>query len=64
MSSRGFCIEAALWSTNDEGGHGIEHIADEALAKLTADCKRFQPSRPLEDEELGKLPVAVHAFST
>jgi hypothetical protein len=45
-------IEAALWSTNDEsdesGGepldanYSIENIADEALEKMAADCRRFQ----------------------
>jgi hypothetical protein len=45
------CLEAALWSTNtDTDGHpmdeyyGIEDIAEECLAKLGADCQRFQES--------------------
>jgi hypothetical protein len=45
-------IEAALWSSNDdstpEGGepldanYGIEDIDPDSLAKMSADCQRFQ----------------------
>ena len=58
------CIEAALWSSNDEsdesGGnpldqnYGLEDIAPEALERLADECKRFQSSpewlAALEDE--------------
>jgi hypothetical protein len=71
------CVEAALWSSNDEsddtGGNpmdesfGIEDIAEEPLARLTADCQRFQASAAwlavIEGEDPRTDRRASHGYS-
>jgi len=65
-------IEAALWSTNDEstpaGGealennYGLDDIAPETLAKIVADCAKFQAENAadLATFSLHQFKAAVH----
>jgi hypothetical protein len=66
-------IEATLWSStdnaDDSGGepldknYGVEDIAEESLAKMVADCRKFQDEQGhlFEESRAPKTPDDVHA---